>query len=66
MYRNVYLSLSNANDKDIKNDKNRHRKTKITLHDNPSDKCKESVHVEEVEHNEPGDSLIFFLESGLK
>ena len=38
--------------------KNRDSKTEIPIHDDPSDKCKGSVHVEEVVHNEPGDSLI--------
>ena len=48
------VSSSNANDKDITNEKNRESKTKITIHDNPSDKRKVSVHVEEVAVNEPG------------
>ena len=48
------VSSSNANDKDITNEKNRESKTKITIHDNPFDKRKVSVHVEEVAVNEPG------------
>ena len=58
--RNMYLSSSNANDKDIKNEKKKkNSKTKITKHDDPSDKRKDSVYVEKVVHNEPADNLIF-------
>ena len=61
--RNMYLSSSNANDKDIKNEKKNKKKTdsktKITKHDDPSDKRKDSVYVEKVVHNEPADNLIF-------
>ena len=35
------------NDKDITNEKNRDSKTEITIHDGPSNKRKDSVHVEE-------------------
>ena len=38
--------------------KNRDSKTEITIYDDPSDKRKDSVHVEELVHNKPGDSLI--------
>ena len=38
---------------------NRDSKTEITIHDNLSDKSRDSVHVEEVVHHEPGDGLIF-------
>ena len=34
-------------------------KQKITKHDGPSDKRKDSAYVEKVVHNEPGDNLIF-------
>ena len=61
--RNMYLSSSNANDKDIKNVKKKKKKQaakqKITKHDGPSDKRKDSAYVEKVVHNEPGDNLIF-------
>ena len=39
--------------------KNWDSKTEITVHDDPSNKSKDSVHVEEVVHKESGDSLIF-------
>ena len=39
--------------------KNWDSKTEITVHDDPSNKSKDSVHVEEVVHKELGDSLIF-------
>ena len=39
--------------------KNKDRKTEIIIHDDPSDKHKGSVHVEEVVHNDSRDSLIF-------
>ena len=38
--------------------KNRDSKTEITIYDDPSDKRKDSVHVEELVHNKPGDSFI--------
>ena len=38
--------------------KNRDSKTEITIHDDPLDKRKDSVHVEEAVRNEPNDSLI--------
>ena len=55
--RNVYLSSSNTNDKDITNEKNG-SKTEITIRGDCSDKRKDSVHADQVLHNEPGDSLI--------
>ena len=39
--------------------KNRDSMAEITVHDDPSNKSKDSVHVEEVVHKESGDSLIF-------
>ena len=54
----MYLCTSNANDKDITNEKNRDSKTEITIHNDPSDKRKDSVHVEEMVHNKPGDKLV--------
>ena len=54
----MYLSSSNPNGKDIANEKNGDSKTEIILHNNPSDKRKDSEYVEEVTHNEPCDSLI--------
>ena len=55
--RNVYLSSSNTNDKDITNEK-KGSKTEITIRSDCSDKRKDSVHADQVLHNEPGDSLI--------
>lgn len=54
----MYLSSSNANDNDIANEKSRDSKTEITLHDDPFDKRKYSVYVEQVVHNEQDDSFI--------
>ena len=54
----MYLTFSNANDRDITNEKNRVSKTKVTIRDDPSNKPKDSVHADEVVHNKPGDSVI--------
>ena len=57
--RNVFLGSSNANDKDITNEKKQqNKKTKLTLHNDPSDKRKDNKHVEEGQHDETGESLI--------
>ena len=45
-------------DKNITNKKNRDSKTETIIHDDPFDKHKDSVHVKEVVHNVPGNSLI--------
>ena len=57
----MHLCFSDANDKDVTNNKKKNKdgKTEIIIHDDPSDKHKGSVHVEEVVHNDPRDSLIF-------
>ena len=54
----MYLSSSNANDNDITHEKNRYSKTEITIRYDRSDKRKDSVHVEEVVHNEPGSDQV--------
>ena len=56
--RNVYLSYSNANDRDITNEKNSGSKKEFTIRDDPSNKRKGSVHADQMVHKEPGDSLI--------
>ena len=60
--RNINLNSSNANDKNMingnKNGKTeRDRKANISTHDDPSDKCKDSVLVQKVVVNQSCRSL---------
>ena len=55
---NVCIIHNQGHHKDIKNEINRGSKTEITIRNDHSDKRKDSVHADEVAHNEPGDSLI--------